>query len=140
MKRIVLTAALAATFAGLASCKKGEEKKSIKVSGSNTMAQVATAWAEKFTSAKVSVAGGGSGIGINELTEGRIDICTSSRPIPVCPARVEILTKTLAIRIDFRGPNDCNYRRCSCGIRLGQTKGTLVEGCDGWVTEGLAKF
>lgn len=59
----------------------GGDKKSIKISGSNTMAQVGTAWAENFTSAKVSVAGGGSGIGINELTEGRIDICTSSRPM-----------------------------------------------------------
>ena len=94
MKRIVLTAALAATFAGLASCKKGEEKKSIKVSGSNTMAQVATAWAENFTSAKVSVAGGGSGIGINELTEGRIDICTSSRPMKASPNSGSVLMST----------------------------------------------
>ncbi len=79
MKRIVFIAALAACAMGATSCSK--EKKSLKVSGSNTMAQVAAAWAENFTGAKVSVAGGGSGIGINDLTEGNIDICTSSRPM-----------------------------------------------------------
>ncbi len=78
MKRFTFTAALAALSIGLTACGS---KKSLKVSGSNTMAQVGTAWAENFTSAKVSVAGGGSGIGITELTEGRIDICTSSRPM-----------------------------------------------------------
>jgi len=89
MKLIVITAALAAIATGFASCNNDDkggsgEKKAIKVSGSNTMAQVGTSWAEKFaekTGIKVSVAGGGSGIGINELTEGRIDICTSSRPM-----------------------------------------------------------
>ena len=79
MNRIVFISLLTAAAAGLTSC--GDSKKSLKVSGSNTMAQVGTAWAENFTAAKVSVAGGGSGIGITELTEGRIDICTSSRPM-----------------------------------------------------------
>ena len=80
MKRIVLTAALTVLAAGFSSCKK-DDKDAIKVSGSNTMAQVGTAWAENFKGGKVSVAGGGSGIGITELTEGRINICTSSRPM-----------------------------------------------------------
>lgn len=84
MKRTAfLSLITAAATVSLCSCGGGggEEKKTIKVSGSNTMAQVAAAWAENFTGGKVSVAGGGSGIGINELTEGRIDICTSSRPM-----------------------------------------------------------
>jgi phosphate transport system substrate-binding protein len=80
MKRIAFLS-LVATTVILSSCGGGGDKKEVKVSGSNTMAQVATAWAENFNDAKVSVAGGGSGIGINELTEGRIDICTSSRPM-----------------------------------------------------------
>ncbi|HWB02438.1 MAG TPA: phosphate ABC transporter substrate-binding protein [Verrucomicrobiales bacterium] len=79
MKRLIFTAALAAFVTGLSSC--GDKQKTLKVSGSNTMAQVATSWAENFKKAKVSVAGGGSGIGINDLTEGKIDICTSSRPM-----------------------------------------------------------
>ncbi len=80
-----LTFPLLAAFAvGLSSCgnKNGAGSlPSLKISGSNTMAQVSTAWAEAFPKAKVSVGGGGSGIGISELTEGRIDICASSRPM-----------------------------------------------------------
>lgn len=86
MKRKFTSVALALCAITMASCGSKEKQdagaaKTIKVSGSNTMAQVGTAWAENFTGAKVSVAGGGSGIGINELIEGRIDICTSSRPM-----------------------------------------------------------
>lgn len=85
MKKIFALPLMAALAFGFTSCGSKEGAKattsSIKVSGSNTMAQVGTAWAENFAGAKVSVAGGGSGIGIGELTEGRIDICTSSRPM-----------------------------------------------------------
>ncbi len=84
MKQFFTLPLLAAFAVGLTSCGSKDNSKasaSIKVSGSNTMAQVSTAWAENFAGAKVSVGGGGSGIGIGELTEGRIDICTSSRPM-----------------------------------------------------------
>lgn len=84
MKQFFTLPLLAALAVGLTSCGSKDASKasaSIKVSGSNTMAQVSTAWAENFAGAKVSVGGGGSGIGIGELTEGRIDICTSSRPM-----------------------------------------------------------
>ena len=84
MKRIVFISLLTAAAAGLTSCGGSDEKKSLKVSGSNTMAQVGQSWAQTFvdkTGIKVSVAGGGSGIGIEELIAGRIDICTSSRPM-----------------------------------------------------------
>lgn len=91
MKRISLTAALAFISIGITACKKddanekvGGDKKSLKVSGSNTMAQVAESWAQQFvedTGIKVSVSGGGSGIGITALTDGQIDICTSSRSL-----------------------------------------------------------
>jgi phosphate transport system substrate-binding protein len=89
MKRNLLSAGRTAVSAmiiatvGLVSCNK-DEGNGIKISGSNTMAQVGIGWGEKFaedTGILVSVAGGGSGIGINELTEGRIDICASSRPM-----------------------------------------------------------
>lgn len=86
MKRFIFTAALAALSIGITACNKDSGGKgggkSISISGSNTMAQVATAWAEKFhedTGVKPSVAGGGSSIGIKALEEGGIDICTSSR-------------------------------------------------------------
>lgn len=91
MKRIVFISLLSAAAAGLTSCggdssstsaSGGGDKKSIKISGSNTMAQVATEWAEQFhedTGIMPSVAGGGSSIGIKALEEGQIDVCTSSR-------------------------------------------------------------
>lgn len=82
MKRIVFLSLLTSTVV-LTSCGGGgKDKKSLKVSGSNTMAQVGQSWAQSFvekTGIKVSVAGGGSGIGINALIDGQIDICTSSR-------------------------------------------------------------
>lgn len=84
MKKIFALPLMAALAFGVTSCGSKDAAKSsanLKVSGSNTMAQVATAWAEAFAGANVSVAGGGSGIGIGELTEGRIDICSSSRPM-----------------------------------------------------------
>lgn len=84
MKQLIPLPLLAALAFVLPSCGNKEGANStatLKVSGSNTMAQVSTAWAEAFPGGKVSVGGGGSGIGISELTEGRIDICASSRPM-----------------------------------------------------------
>ena len=82
MKRIAFLSLITAS-AVFTSCSGGnKDKKSLKVSGSNTMAQVGQSWAQAFvekTGIKVSVAGGGSGIGINALIDGDIDICTSSR-------------------------------------------------------------
>ena len=69
--------ALSLAMAGLTGC--GQKKSEIKLQGSNTMAPIGSAWAEAFEDAKVSASGGGSGIGIAELTEGRIQICASSR-------------------------------------------------------------
>jgi phosphate transport system substrate-binding protein len=81
MKRIVFLSLLTAAATGLTSCG-GKGKKTVKVSGSNTMVQVGQSWAQTFvdkTGIKVSVSGGGSGIGIKGLIDGQIDICTSSR-------------------------------------------------------------
>src|SRR5688572_18192889 len=82
MKRISLIAVLAVISIGITACNKDGGDKSISISGSNTMAEVATAWAEKLhedTGIRPSVAGGGSSIGIKALEDGHIDICTSSR-------------------------------------------------------------
>lgn len=69
---------IAATFTG---CAKKAPKVSIKTSGSNTLAPVVTSWAENYDAADVSVAGPGSGVGIQDLIDGRCDICNSSRPM-----------------------------------------------------------
>jgi phosphate transport system substrate-binding protein len=53
----------------------------ITMSGSNTMAPIAAAWAEAYEDASVVASGGGTGIGVKQLTDGSIDICNASRPL-----------------------------------------------------------
>ncbi len=60
------------------------KKESITVSGSSTVLPVVALAAEKFTNnsgIKVVINGGGSGVGINQLGEGKIDMGMSSRDI-----------------------------------------------------------
>ncbi len=58
---------------------------SIQVKGSDTMVNIAQAWAEAYASVapevKVEVSGGGSGVGIAALERGTIDIANASRNI-----------------------------------------------------------
>jgi phosphate transport system substrate-binding protein len=57
----------------------------IQVKGSDTMVNLAQAWAEaykkKMPSINIEVSGGGSGVGIAALTKGAIDIANASRNI-----------------------------------------------------------
>jgi phosphate transport system substrate-binding protein len=61
------------------------KKQVIQVKGSDTMVNLAQAWAEAYakanTSVQVEVSGGGSGVGLAALTKGTIDIANSSRNI-----------------------------------------------------------
>lgn len=56
---------------------------SIKVSGSDTMLQVAQRWSEvymqKYPDVNIQVSGGGSGTGIKALIDGTVDIANASR-------------------------------------------------------------
>jgi phosphate transport system substrate-binding protein len=55
----------------------------IRITGSDTMVNLVQAWAENYRKARpdvsVQVAGGGSGVGIAGLTDGILDIASSSR-------------------------------------------------------------
>ena len=55
----------------------------IKVTGSDTMVNLATAWAERYKEAysnvDVQVSGGGSGVGIAKLINGTVDLANASR-------------------------------------------------------------
>ncbi|MCA9150378.1 MAG: substrate-binding domain-containing protein [Planctomycetales bacterium] len=55
----------------------------VKMLGSDTLVNVAQRWAEvytgKYPNVNVQASGGGSGVGINQLIEGTIDIATASR-------------------------------------------------------------
>ena len=82
----LIALSVALLVGGLTSCGKKETgKTAIKMAGSTTLAPMATVWAEAYAKiapgVSISVSAGGSGGGITELTEGRIDICNSSRPM-----------------------------------------------------------
>jgi phosphate transport system substrate-binding protein len=80
-------------FLVFAGCQKGSEQQdktdattkvtTIQVKGSDTLVNVAQAWAEAYRkiapAVDVEVSGGGSGVGIAALVKGTIDIATASR-------------------------------------------------------------
>lgn len=59
------------------------EDATIKIAGSDTMVNLAQAWAEEYTkkypNVEVQVSGGGSGVGIAKLIDGTVDIANASR-------------------------------------------------------------
>lgn len=99
MKKIAvlgLALALALSAAGLAGCGQNEQtggepaqpeapalSGTITIQGSDTMVNLATAWAEKFMDenpeVEVTVQGGGSGTGIAALINGTVDFANASR-------------------------------------------------------------
>ena len=99
----LLAAVALATVVGIAGCNKGEggggapassgasapatntKKQSIQNIGSDTMVNLAQAWAEEYgkvvPGVSVEVSGGGSGVGIAALINGTAEIANSSRQI-----------------------------------------------------------
>jgi phosphate transport system substrate-binding protein len=73
------------TAAALTACGGGEQRTLIQNKGSDTLVNVAQAWAENYQtvnpSVVVAVSGGGSGTGIAALINGTVDIANSSRAI-----------------------------------------------------------
>ena len=71
------------TGAGLGACGGGEPRQVIQNKGSDTLVNVAQAWAEEYQTVKpevvVAVSGGGSGTGIAALINGTVDIANASR-------------------------------------------------------------
>ena len=69
----------------VAACGGGERRQVIQNKGSDTLVNVAQAWAEGYQAVKpnvvVAVSGGGSGTGIAALINGTVDIANSSRAI-----------------------------------------------------------
>ena len=63
----------------------GNDKNSIQIKGSDTMVNLAQAWAERYMEENpgdfVAVTGGGSGTGLSSLISGSCDIAMSSRNI-----------------------------------------------------------
>ena len=69
----------------LAACGGGEQRQVIQNKGSDTLVNVAQAWAENYQAVNpavvVAVSGGGSGTGIAALINGTVDIANASRAI-----------------------------------------------------------
>lgn len=74
-----------ATAVALSACGGGEPRQVIQNKGSDTLVNVAQAWAEAYQQVKpdvvVAVSGGGSGTGIASLINGTVDIANASRAI-----------------------------------------------------------
>ncbi|MGC8829526.1 MAG: phosphate ABC transporter substrate-binding protein [Verrucomicrobiia bacterium] len=88
----ILAAALVA--AGCFGCKKSAQqggKVTIQNKGSDTMVNLAQAWAEAYKkvapNVEVEVSGGGSGVGIAALIKGTVDIANASRELK--PSEIE---------------------------------------------------
>jgi phosphate transport system substrate-binding protein len=85
--RLVAVAAITALTLGLGCKPKGPATKTqtIQNIGSDTMVNLAQAWAEAYhdvdPSVSVEVSGGGSGVGVSALINGTCDIANSSRKL-----------------------------------------------------------
>jgi phosphate transport system substrate-binding protein len=85
--RRLAVGALAVSVLGLAACGEGgpAPRAVLLNRGSDTMINVAQAWAEAYATVapgvSVEVAGGGSGVGIAALIDGTVQIANSSRPV-----------------------------------------------------------
>ncbi|MCU0651432.1 MAG: phosphate ABC transporter substrate-binding protein [Candidatus Omnitrophica bacterium] len=106
--------------AGLsANCFAAAEKKSIQIKGSDTMVNLAQAWAEKYMEANpgefVAVTGGGSGTGLSSLISGTCDIAMSSRNIKekeialaekkgISPFEIKVALDGLAVVVNPKNP------------------------------------
>lgn len=81
MKRALL--ALVCLSLGLTACSRTD--RALQITGSDTMVNLAQAWAEKFMAghpeASIAVTGGGSGTGFAALISGTTDIAQASREI-----------------------------------------------------------
>jgi len=83
MKKLLL---LFIVFAiAISGCTKGAERKMIQNKGSDTIVNLAQAWAEEYRkvapSVAIAVSGGGTGTGIASLVNGTVDIANASREI-----------------------------------------------------------
>mgnify|MGYP001817790443 CR=1 FL=1 len=84
-RNTLLIFVLSMTMASLAACGGGERRQVIQNKGSDTLVNVAQAWAEAYQevnpSVVVAVSGGGSGTGIAALINGTVDLANASRAI-----------------------------------------------------------
>jgi phosphate transport system substrate-binding protein len=80
-RRLIAIAVMLSVGCSSAGCKRSD--RGIRVEGSDTMVNLAQAWAEnyhaKHPDASIQVLGGGSGVGITSMIDGNCDLATCSR-------------------------------------------------------------
>lgn len=95
---------IVALLLGLGACSSGPRRDIVQNKGSDTMVNLAQAWAEAFEQTQatysLAVSGGGSGTGIAALIEGTTDIANTSRPLT--DAEIEQATRTHGVAPDAR--------------------------------------
>jgi phosphate transport system substrate-binding protein len=131
----LLILVLSMTAALLAACGGGERRQVIQNKGSDTLVNVAQAWAEAYQAVNpdvvVAVSGGGSGTGIAALINGTVDLANASRAIKESeseharanghdPIRHTVGYDALAIYLHADNPID--------GISIAQLKEIYVDG------------
>ena len=86
MRHLSIAATMALTLVSMvlmSGCGKGERREVIQNKGSDTLVNVAQAWAEAYQEVDptvvVAVSGGGSGTGIAALINGTVDLANASR-------------------------------------------------------------
>ena len=108
---------IAVAFLNIAYAAK--DKNSIQIKGSDTMVNLAQAWAEKYMENNpkefVAVTGGGSGTGLSSLISGTCDIAMSSRNIKekeialakqrgINPYEIKVALDGLAVVVNPKNP------------------------------------
>ncbi len=138
----------------LAGCSKSNHK-IIQNKGSDTIVNLAQAWAEEYKKVKpevgIAVSGGGSGTGISALINGTVDIANSSRPMKAeekAEAQKnngkqinEVIVGLDALAVFTHPSNplkDLSIEELACIYGQGGTcekwsdvRGTVVPGCEG---------
>ena len=149
MRRTVETVLLLSLALVVGSCGGGahEQRTLLQNKGSDTLVNVAQAWAEGYRQVNpnvaIAVSGGGSGTGIAALLNGTVDIANASRDIApdekekIKQARgAEPLEHTVAIDavVFFVHPhnplNEINFDQIACIYGEGGT-------CDKWTSLGV---
>ena len=92
---LTLVAGLAMVVGCAGSRRDDDTVDTVRVTGSDTMVNLAQAWVEAFNrdhpDISIPVKGGGSGVGIAALCAGKIEIATASRPMK--PKEIELAEK-----------------------------------------------
>ncbi len=139
IKNIVLAAAISLGLGALA----GAETGTLVVDGSSTLLPVAQATAEAYMDKnpgiKITVRGGGSGIGIASLQDSTCDIADSSRPIKASEISVALKKgvdpKPSVVALDGIAVV-VNPKNGVTGLTKKQVKGIYTGGISDWAQVG----